>query len=105
MSKLNKRKLKEQEDLAKYLNKQTSREEIKTIMESEVFHSFLKHVENRFTALYPVRSEIEHVQQANIYSVNGVKEFIEMLESEANSLVFEPPAVDDDEDPLKDFAS
>lgn len=72
-------------------------------MESEVFRSFLRHTEGKFIEMYPTRSEIEHVQNANMYAVNGVKEFIELLEKEAQAIVFEEPEIDGDL--FNDFAS
>jgi len=72
-------------------------------MESEVFQSFLKFAEAKFIEMYPLRSEVKHVQEANMYSVNGVKEFIELLEREAKELIFGEVTTDDD--PLNDFAT
>lgn len=89
MQNLKSSKLRPNQELSEYLEKPTSREELKTIMESEVFRSFLKYTEDRFIERYPTRSEIEHVQVANMYSVNGVKEFLELLELEAKELVFQ----------------
>ena len=104
MQNLKSNRLTQAEELNDYLKKGTSKEEIKSIMESEVFRAFLRHTEGKFIEMYPTRSDVEHVQVANMYSVNGVKEFLELLEREAKEIVFTSNVQSDDDDLLKDFA-